>query len=74
MLTSIEDLLAILKQFADAYTKQVQINDFNAKQQWAQKLQVGLTPLEQGDQSKVTDAQRLEADKAVADAWAKMSA
>ena len=67
-------IMAALEAFNNAvsiFDRLVTAYEANVKIQWAQSLQAGLQPLEQG--LPTTDAQKATAAKAVADAIAKLS-
>lgn len=72
MVELIAALLGIVDKSIPLVERYLDIRAAEGKQVWAQTVQAGLQPLEQGGKQPITDEQRLAAVKAVADAWANI--
>lgn len=70
MITAIIAFLNAFPTAVSLFEQYLSVRKAEAQLAWAQALQAGLQPLEQG--TATTDEQKAAAVKAVADAWAKM--
>lgn len=70
MIELIKNALAAFVVLSDAIKELVAVRKAEAALAWAQHLQSGLEPLEQG--APTTDDQKAAAVKAVAEAWSKI--